>query len=196
MTRALRRPQASRSSQLCSMYRRSSTSCVVFVYPWMVSSIPYLRRGTSSKVLPRRYRRACQSRWVCHRFVIKISIPPDHLQYSRRGRIRVSSLRRSHRRAIALSLFLSLPLCSLARLLGFKGALARARARSMARLGVVRTRRFSLARTLSRLRSRSYSCTADRVIARVCVCVCVCVCGGVCICACHERKFGKRCAAR
>jgi len=72
----------------------------------------------------------------------------------------------------------------LARLLGFKGALARAR--STARLGVVHTHRFSLTRTLSCLRSRSYSCTADRVIARVCVC----------ICACHERKFGKRCAAR
>lgn len=64
MTRALRKAQRSRSSQLCSMYRPSSTSCVAFVYRRTVSNCPYSKRKAPSGTSPIRYWRASRLRWV------------------------------------------------------------------------------------------------------------------------------------
>ena len=72
MTRALRKAQRSRSPQLCSMYRPSSTSCVAFVYRRTVLNCPYSRRRAPSGTSPTRYWRASRSRWVPYQSIHRV----------------------------------------------------------------------------------------------------------------------------
>lgn len=153
MIRDLRGPQASRNSQLCSRYRRSSTSCVAFVYRRRVSSCPYSRRRAPSETSPPRYWHVCRSRWASR---ITITSFLSNATICTTRTIVYASLRlRSSRVVTVVYLCLSLSLLSL-----LPEALSRSLPRDSVSLSLSLSSPFlsdslSLSRLRSRLRSRS-----------------------------------------
>lgn len=144
MTRALRKAQRSRSSQLCSMYRPSSTSCVAFVYRRTVSNCPYSKRKAPSGTSPIRYWRASRLRWVSSRVFTGSSCRDED-----KSDATICGSRTRHRVSLSPT-------------------------RAPITLTSSRSRLLSLHRRLLSLFT---------LLSQGCVCVC----------ACHGRKFGKRC---